>query len=73
MKLFAMKNAKFCPCKLCEESYGRIFTIFASNNELKLVAVEFRRILEVLRIQGLQKNFWAHSHDVCVQTQSCLL
>jgi len=33
----------------------------------KLFAVKFRRILEVLCLQGLQKNFWAYFHDFCVQ------
>jgi len=33
----------------------------------KLFAVKFRRIFEVLRIQGLQKDFWAHFHHFCVQ------
>jgi len=40
---------------------------------MKLFVVEFRGMFEVLRIQGLQKNFWAHFHDFCVQKRSCLL
>ena len=40
---------------------------------MKLFAVKFRRILEVLCLQGLQKNFWAHFHDLCVQKWSCFL
>jgi len=43
------------------------------RRKTKLFAVKFRRILEVLRIQGLQKDFWAHFHDLCVQKRSCLL
>jgi len=39
----------------------------------KLMAVKFRRILEVLCLQGLQKKFWAPFHDLCVQKRSCLL
>jgi len=33
----------------------------------KLFAVEFRRISEVLCLQGLQKKLRAHFHDLCVQ------
>ena len=44
---------KFSPCKLYEESYGCIFTILRPI--IKLFAVALRRILEVLRIQGLKK------------------
>jgi len=39
----------------------------------KLFAVKFRRISEVLRLQDLQRKFWARFHDVCVQKRSCLL
>jgi len=39
----------------------------------KLFAVKFRRILEVLHPQGLQRKFWANFHDLCVQKRSCLL
>jgi len=39
----------------------------------KLFAVEFRRILEVLCLQVLQKKLWAQFHDFFVQKQSCLL
>ena len=38
----------------------------------KLFAVEFRRILEVLVLQGLWKKFWAHYHDLFVQKWNCL-
>ena len=38
----------------------------------KLLAVKFRRIFEVLCLQVLQKRFWAHYHDFCVQKRSCL-
>jgi len=37
--------------------------------KMKLLAVEFRRILEGL---CLQKKFWAQFHDFCVQRRSCL-
>jgi len=33
----------------------------------KLFAVEFRRILEVLCVQFLQKKLWEHFHDLCVR------
>ena len=33
----------------------------------------FRRISEVLRLQGLQRKFWANFHDWCVLKRNCLL
>jgi len=39
----------------------------------KLFALEFRRILEVLYLQVLQKGLGAHIHDFCVQKWSCKL
>ena len=66
---------KFSPCKLYEESYGRIFTILRPI--MKLFAVALRRILEVLRIQGWQKNVWVHflkfsskNKAVCCEVQA---
>jgi len=41
--------------------------------ETKLFAVKFRRISKVLRLQDLQKKFWAQFHDLCVQKWSSLL
>jgi len=41
--------------------------------KMKRFAVKFRRISEVLRLQGLQRNFWRNFHDLCVQKRSCLL
>jgi len=41
--------------------------------QTKLFAVKFRRILDVLRLQVLQRKFWANFHDLCVQKRSCLL
>ena len=38
----------------------------------KRFAVEFRRILEVLRLEGFQIKFWTNVHDLCVQKRSCL-
>jgi len=38
----------------------------------KLFAVKFRRILEDLCLQDLQKKLWAQFHGLCVQKQSCL-
>jgi len=37
----------------------------------KLFGVKFKRILDVVRLQGLQKKFWAQFHDLCVQKRSC--
>jgi len=39
----------------------------------KLFAVKFRRILDVLCLQVLQKKFWAQFLDLCVQKWSGLL
>jgi len=36
----------------------------------KLFSVKFRRILEILCLQGLQIKFWAHCHDLCVQNEA---
>ena len=47
--------------------------LFPERPKMKLFAVQFRRILEVLCLQGLQKKFWAHFHDLCVQKWSCFL
>jgi len=38
--------------------------------KMKLFAVKFRRISEVNRLQGLQKNFWTNFHDLCVQNEA---
>jgi len=32
--------------------------------------VKFRRILEALRIQGLQKHFWAHFHHFASKNEA---
>ena len=40
--------------------------------KMKLFAVKFGHILKVLCLQGSQKNFWAHYHDLCVRKRSCL-
>jgi len=39
----------------------------------KQFAVKFRRILDVLCLQVLQKKLWAQFHDLCVQKRSGLL
>jgi len=38
----------------------------------KLFAVKFRRILEDLCLQDLQKKLWAQFHNLCIQKRSCL-
>ena len=58
-------------CQVFKESFRRNLTIDASKT--KLFAVEFRRILEVLCLQGLQKRFWAQFYNLCVQKWSCFL
>ena len=41
--------------------------------QTKLLAVKFRRILEVLRLQGLRRKFCTNFHDLCAPKRSCLL
>ena len=43
--------------------------------QTKLFAMKFRRILDVFCLKGLQKNIWAHFHDLCVHVRkwSCFL
>ena len=41
--------------------------------KMKLFAVKFWRILEVLCLQVLQKKLWVQFHDLCAQNRSCLL
>ena len=54
-----------------KKSSGHIFPICSSKNEV--VCREFRRILDVLCLQVLQKKLWAQIHNFCVQKRSCLL
>ena len=68
---FSNAFRKLLPCEVYEKRFGRIITTFASK--AKLFALEFRRILEILCMQGLQKKFWAYFHDLCVQKWSCFL
>ena len=68
MKLFAVDSDAFWKLWLCqvyEEGFGYIFTIYASK-------IEAVCCLEVLRIRGWQKDFWAYFHDFCVQKRSSL-
>jgi len=37
---------------------------------MKLFSVKFRRIFEVLRLQGSQKKFWARFHDLCIKNEA---
>jgi len=50
---------------------GAFFQFFGQKT--KRFTVKFRRILEVFDLQGLQKKFWAHFLDFCVQKPSGLL
>ena len=43
------------------------------RTKMKLLAVKFRCISEVLRLQGLQRKFWTNFHYWCIQKRSCLL
>ena len=59
------------PLARFEENVLGAFSRFIWS-KTKLFAMKFRRILEVLRLQGSQKKFWAHFHDFCVQKRRCL-
>ena len=48
-----------------------IFTIYASRDVA--VCRKFRCILEVLRLQELQKKIWVQFHDLCIQKRRCFL
>ena len=61
----------FFPCKLYKTFLGA-FSRFLCP-QMKLFAVKFRRILEVLRLQGLRKKFCIDFHDLCAPKQRCLL
>ena len=61
---------KFSACNVFKRNLGT-FSWFM-RSKVKLFAVKLRHILEVLRLQGLQKSFWAQFHDLCVQKLSCL-
>jgi len=41
--------------------------------QTKLFAVKFRRILEVLSLQGLRRKFCTNFHNLCAPKRSCLL
>jgi len=62
---------KFSACKVYKEISGRIFTIYMSKNEA--VVREVQTHFGSSCLQVLQKKLWAHFHDWCVQTRSCLL
>ena len=80
--IFASKNEAVCcwvqthfgsslPASFAEEVLGALSPFM--RLKMKLFAVKFRRILELLCLQGLQKKFMAYYHDLCVQKWSCLL
>ena len=65
-----MHFGSFCLMRFMKKVLGALSLFLCPKTEL--FAVKFRRILKVLRIQGLQKDFWAHFHDLCDQKRSCL-
>ena len=58
---------RFSLCKLKKKVLGA-FSRFLRPKTM-VFAVKFRRILEVLCLQVLQKKFWAQFHELCVQKQ----
>ena len=62
---------KFSACKFYRKSSGRNFTSCACKNEA--VCCEVQTHLGSFRLARLQKKFWEHFLDVCVQKWSCLL
>jgi len=63
----------FWRCSLCKlkKSSGRICRFLRPKT--KVFSSNFRRNLEVLVLQVLQKKFWVQFHELCVQKRSCLL
>jgi len=59
------------PARFTEKVMGS-FSRFV-RSKTNLFAVKFRRILEALCLQSLQKKFWVHFHDLCVQIWGCFL
>jgi len=73
MKLFVVEFRRileFSTFKVYKKFLGA-FSRFV-RPKMKLFALEFRRIFEVLCLQVLQKRFWAHIHDLCVEKRSYL-
>ena len=60
----------FLPARHTEKVLGAISRFLRPKT--KLFTVKYRRILDVVRLQNLQKKFWAHCHDFCIQKRSCL-
>jgi len=61
---------KFSPCEVYKKVLGALSRLLRPKT--KLFAAKFRRILEVLCLQGLHWKFWAQFHGLCVQRRSCL-
>jgi len=73
-KQFAVKFRRIgssLPARFTEKVLGACLRFM--RPKAKLFTVKFRHNLEVLHLQGLQKKFWAHFYDLCVQKRSCLL
>ena len=73
-KLFSNSDAfqKFSACMFYRKCSRRIITIYASKN--KAVCLEVQTHFGTsLCLQGLQKKFWAHFHNLCIQKWSCFL
>ena len=73
-KLFAVKLTRCgsTPLAFFTRKIMGTFSWFM-RPKTKLFAVRWRRTLEALRLQGLQKKFWARFHDLCIRKRSCLL
>ena len=61
---------KYSACKVHRKSSGDIPRYMCPK--IQRFAVMFRRICEAFAFQALQKKFWAHFPDLCVQKRSCL-
>ena len=72
-KLFAVEFRRileFSSCKVYRKSYGRIFTIYVSKNEV--VSCEVQTHFGNFHLARFIEKFWAHYHEVCVWKRSCL-
>jgi len=68
---FRMYFGSSLPASFIEKLLGAISRFM--HPKMKLFAVEFRHILEVLCLQVLKEKLWAQFHDLCVQKWSCML
>jgi len=79
--IFAFKNEAVCcwvqthfgsslPARFTQEVLGAFLRFMCPK--MKLFPAKFGRISEVFTLRGIQRKFWAHYHDLCVQKRNSL-